>query len=243
MTVWTYAIISVIFVSLVSLIGLATLAVNARFLKEIVFVSVGFAAGALFGDAFIHLIPESFDKLPGQTPLCILLGIFAFFGLEKFLRWRHGHSSEVGGVIKPVGYMNLFGDGVHNYIDGMLIGASYLTSPSIGLSTTIAVILHEVPQEIGDFGVLLHAGFSRNRALLLNFFTATLAILGAVTALLLGGFVEQFSSAMLPFTAGGFIYIAGSDLIPELQQEVSFGRSAVQLCSLLAGVSLMLALS
>lgn len=243
MTAWTYSIISVLLVSLISLVGLSTLALNARLLKEIIFVSVGFAAGALFGDAFIHLIPESFERLRGRASVYILLGIPLFFSLEKFLRWHHKHGPVNDGSIKPVGYLNLFADSVHNYIDGLLIGSSYLINIQIGIATTIAVVLHEIPQEMGDFGVLLHAGFSRTRALLFNFLTASLAILGALTSLFVGGTSEDFTAAMLPLTAGGFIYIAGSDLIPELQQDNSLVRSALQFCSLIAGVGLMFLVS
>ena len=133
-------------------------------------------------------------------------------------------------------------DGLHNFIDGVLIGASYVVSVPIGLGTTIAVLLHEIPQEIGDFGVLLHAGFGKARALWLNFFTATLAIAGAVLSLLMGSQLQQFSTAVLPFAAGGFIYIAGSDLVPELHKERQPPQAAIQLIAIGVGIGLMLLL-
>jgi zinc and cadmium transporter len=145
--------------------------------------------------------------------------------------------------VEPVGYVNLVADGVHNLVDGMLIGASYLAGVPVGIATTVAVILHEIPQEMGDFGVLLQAGFSRRNALLLNFGSGCLAIVGALLSLLAGSLVEGFTRVMLPFTAGGFIYIAGSDLLPELHKETRPLRSALQLLAVAVGVGLMLLLA
>jgi zinc and cadmium transporter len=127
-------------------------------------------------------------------------------------------------------------------MDGMMIGASYLVSPAIGLATTLAVVLHEIPQEIGDFGVLLHAGFTKKRALFFNFLSATFALLGTAAALLIGSGLEMFSAVMLPFTAGGFIYIAGSDLLPELKREVEPAKSIIQLGAMTGGIGVMLLL-
>lgn len=242
---WLYATASVLLVSLVSLIGIATLLLSEKRLNQAIFVLVGLAVGGLFGDAFIHLLPEAFanSSAPLQTSMYALAGIFTFFILEKFLRWRHEHHVADGKPIHPVGYMNLVADGVHNLIDGMLIGASYLVSVPVGFATTLAVILHEIPQEIGDFGVLLHAGFSKRRALLFNFLSASLAIVGAMISLVAGANIRGFTGLMLPFTAGGFIYIAGSDLLPELHKELEPFRSAVQLIAMGIGVGLMLLLA
>jgi zinc and cadmium transporter len=140
-----------------------------------------------------------------------------------------------------MGVMNVVGDGFHNLIDGLVIGGSYLVSVPLGLATTLAVIFHEIPQEIGDFGILLHAGFNKAKALLLNFVSALAAFLGAVVALAIGSRVAGFSEFLIPFTAGGFIYIAGSDLIPELHKEVKPSRSFFQFVALLLGLLLMLA--
>lgn len=153
MEVWIYTIISVILVSAISLIGIFTLFFNKNIPKKILLFLVSFAVGGLFGDAFIHLLPESFEKLGTNltTSLYIVLGILIFFVLEKFIRWRHCHIAAPEGHPHPVVVMNLIGDGVHNLVDGMLIGASYTVSIPIGISTTLAIILHEIPQEIGDF--------------------------------------------------------------------------------------------
>jgi zinc and cadmium transporter len=239
-----YAIASVILVSLVSLIGIITISVSEERLRSALFVLVSLAAGAMFGDTFIHLLPESFQK-SGETlvpSICVLAGILAFFVLEKFLLWRHQHTVAASNRIDPLGYLNLVADGVHNLIDGMMIGASYLVSLPIGIATTLAVVFHEIPQEIGDFGILLHAGFTKRRALFFNFLSATLALLGTAVALLVGSSLESFSAVMLPFTAGGFIYIAGSDLLPELQKELKAAKSLVQLAAMIAGIGLMLIL-
>ncbi|HSB11165.1 MAG TPA: ZIP family metal transporter [Blastocatellia bacterium] len=239
-----YAIASVTLVSLVSLIGVVTISVSEERLRSTLFVLVSLAAGAMFGDTFIHLLPESFQR-PGETLLpstSVLAGILAFFVLEKFLLWRHQHTLESNDQVRPLGYLNLIADGVHNLIDGMMIGASYLVSLPIGIATTLAVIFHEIPQEIGDFGILLHAGFTKRRALFFNFLSAALALLGTAVAMLLGSNWESFSAVMLPFTAGGFIYIAGSDLLPELQKELAPTKSIVQFGALAAGIGLMLLL-
>jgi zinc and cadmium transporter len=240
---WTYALLSVFIVSAISLTGIAAISLSQRRIKQTIFISVSLAAGAMFGDAFIHILPESF-AVPERaiaTSTYVLTGILSFFILEKFLRWRHAHEFEDPSQrgIEPVGYLNLFADATHNLIDGMLIGAAYTVGIAVGLATTVAVILHEIPQELGDFGVLIHAGFSRTRALAFNFISGLLAIVGAVISLLASNSVANFSSFMMPFTAGGFIYIAGCDLLPEIQKEREVSRSVVQLVALVIGVGLM----
>ena len=244
--VWFYSIVSVILVSLISLIGIVTIPISQTKLKKMIFVLVSLATGALFGDAFIHLLPEAFKNPEGrvETSVYVLVGIFAFFILEKFLHWRHEHVLQHSNQpqIQAVGVINLVADGLHNLIDGMLIGASYLAGLPVGIATTLAVVLHEIPQEIGDFAILLHAGFSRARALFFNFLSASFAIIGAVISLMIGAEAEKFSSFMLPLTAGTFIYMAGSDLVPELQKEHDLSKSLLQFIAMSIGVGLMLLL-
>jgi zinc and cadmium transporter len=241
---WSYSLISVTLVSLLSLIGLAFISVGEEKLKRIIFVMVSLAVGGLFGDAFIHLLPESFERIGSklQASLFVLAGIFAFFVLEKFLLWRHQHVLESDHPIHPVGYMNLLADGAHNFIDGVIIGASYDVSLHVGIATTLAVIFHEIPHELGNFFVLLYAGFTKRKALFFNFVSALFAILGTFMSLLVGSKVAEFSSMMLPVAAGGFIYIAGSDLVPELNKESTLGKSLVQMLAIAGGVGLMLIL-
>lgn len=231
--------------SLLSLVGVAFVSISERKLKQLIFVMVSLAVGSLFGDAFIHLLPQTFEHSPEkmQGSLAILAGIFAFFILEKFLLWRHEHVLETGHTIHPVGYMNLLADGLHNFIDGAIIGASYLAGVHIGIATTLAVIFHEIPHELGNFFVLLYAGFTKTKALFFNFLSALFAILGTIGALLIGAQVEQFAALMLPLAAGGFIYIAGSDLVPELNKEVQLSKSIVQMIAIGAGIGLMLLLT
>jgi zinc and cadmium transporter len=202
---------------------------------------VSFAAGGLFGDAFIHLLPEAF-KAEGSSlrvSLFIVMGIFVFFVLEKFLRWRHCHISDCEKHLHPVVTMNLIGDAVHNLIDGMLIGASFSVSVPIGVASTLAIIFHEIPQEMGEFGVLIHGGLSVRKALVFNLLSAMTAFIGAGFSLLIGGRVIGYSAALLPITAGGFLYIAGSDLIPELHHELELGKSIWQLIFMILGVAVM----
>ena len=243
--IWLYALASVILVSLLSVIGVVFISISEAKLKQIVFVLVSLAVGSLFGDVFIHLLPQAFEKLEArlEASLYLLAGIFIFFVLEKFIRWRHQHDLESQNAIHPVGYMNLLADGIHNFIDGMIIGAAYLTSLRVGIATTIAVAMHELPQEISDFGVLLHAGFSKKKALIFNFLSAMLAILGTILILLAGTTLHYFVASMIPLAAGGFVYIAGSDLVPELNKELEPAKSLVQLLAIAAGVGLMLLLT
>ena len=240
--VWVYTLASVAGVSLLSLVGVVFLATNPARLQRFLLVLVSFAVGGLTGDAFIHLIPEAFRELGLQlsTSLLVLLGIVLFFAVERLIRWRDcRHAARVHHV-HPVATLNLIGDGVHNFLDGAVIGAGYLVSFPIGLTTTLAVVLHEISQEIGDFGILVHAGFSVQRALLFNFLSALTSFLGAVLALAVGPHIHSFSAAMLPITAGGFLYIAGSDLIPQIQEACEgVGATLAHLFSILLGMGLM----
>lgn len=242
MKVWVCSLLSVGLVSVISLIGLVTLSVGPSILRKTLLYLVSFAVGALFGDACIHLIPETFERVrpPLTGSLLLIGGILIFFVLEKFVRWRHCHVPEEDHQhVHPVVTMNIVGNGVHNMIDGMLIGASYTASVPIGVATTIAIILHEIPQEIGNFSILVHGGLPVKRALLLNFMTAMAAFLGAVVTLVVGSHAEMFTLYLLPITAGGFLYIAGSDLIPELHHEVDARTSLGQLASIIMGVGIM----
>jgi len=244
MTTWIYALVSVFLVSIFSFVGVLALSFKDKFLKKILIFFVAFSAGALIGDAFLHLLPEAIGE-SGFTPqvsFAVFAGIVVFFLLEKILRWRHCHNTDCEDHSRHLGQMNLVGDGVHNFIDGLLIGASFLVSVPVGIATTTAVVLHEIPQELGDFGVLLHSGFSKKKAILFNFLSACLAILGAIIALTLGTKTGYFGEAMIPFAAGGFLYIALSDLIPELHKEVKWQSAITHLLFLILGIGMMMLL-
>lgn len=245
--VFWYALGSVILVSLVSLVGIFTLTLNQKRLKESLVYFVAFAAGALLGDAFIHLLPETAEEFGFgiNVSLAILAGIIVMFVVEKIIHWRHCHYPEDNGNgphKHPFAQVNLIGDAVHNFIDGVVIGAAFMIDIPVGLATTLAVIFHEIPQEIGDFAVLLHGGYSKREALMVNLLTATTAILGAVLVFAIGEVATQFSLWLVPFAAGSFIYIAGSDLIPELHKEVEWKKSIVQLVCVILGIGVMILL-
>lgn len=236
-------------VSLLSLVGLATLSVRESTLHRALFIMVGVAVGALLGDAFIHLIPQAFAELGlgERVPALILGGMGGFFLLEKFLHWKQDQDSD--GTVKeghihihPVGPMNLVANGVHNFIDGVLIGAAFLSGPSVGIATTVAIVMHEIPQEIGNFAVLVQAGYSRRRALIFNFLAGCTAIAGAVLSLVIGSEATHFSVWMLPIAAGGFIYIAACDLVPQLHRDTRPLQSLVQFIAIGVGVALMFGL-
>ena len=241
---WLYALISVFLVSLISLIGVFSLPFDRKYLKNVLIYFISFSAGALFGDTFIHLLPEVARKgeLSLDVSLYILVGIGSFFLIEKIICWRHCHLPITKNHIHRFAYMNLFGDSIHNFIDGLIIGATYLTGFSVGIATTIAIVLHEIPQEIGDFGVLLHGGFTRRKAIFLNFLTALTAVLGTFCALFLNSYIKDLNSFLIPFAAGSFIYIAGSDLIPELHKETETRRNVIQFISFVAGILIMFSL-
>ncbi|MFH1229226.1 MAG: ZIP family metal transporter [Candidatus Aenigmatarchaeota archaeon] len=237
---WLYSLLSVILVSLISLIGLFTFKLKESTLKNVLIYFVSFSVGGLLGDAFLHLLPQAIE-LNSQLNLSIFIlsGIIISFGMEKFIYWRHCHIPTSKAHPHPFVIKNLVGDSVHNFIDGLVIGASYMTSVPIGVATTIAIMLHEIPQEIGDFGVMIHGGFKRKKALLMNFITALTAVAGTVTSLVVGSYAAGLRNFLIPFAMGSFIYIAASDLIPELHKETSPKKSFWQIATLLLGIFIM----
>jgi zinc and cadmium transporter len=241
--IWLYSILSIFIISLVSLIGIFFLAISSEKLKTILIYLVSFSAGALLADAFIHLLPEIIQQgFSLLVSFLILLGILTFFILEKVIQWHHCHMPITKEHSHPVAYMNLFGDGLHNFIDGLIIAGSYLVNIPTGIATTIAVLFHEIPQEIGDFGIMLHAGFSRLKALTFNFLSALTAALGAITALLLKDLIPNIEFIIVPLAFGAFIYIAGSDLIPEMHKETKLPRSIIQTLAFLLGMAVIASL-
>lgn len=252
-TVYIYALVSILISSVVSFAGALTLFFRKSKIEKILIYFVSFAAGALFGDAFIHLLPQAVKEV-GFTltiSLQVLSGIILSFIFEKFVNWTHCHHLTHKGHAhhrredRPksiLAAMNLFGDGLHNFIDGLITGASYLVSIPVGIATTIAILLHEIPQELGDFGILIHSGLSTGRALFYNFLVSLTALLGVIIALVLNMYVQGITSFLIPFSAGTFMYIAGSDLIPELHHETKIDRSIIQLAMFVLGISIMISL-
>ncbi|MBI5224313.1 ZIP family metal transporter [Candidatus Micrarchaeota archaeon] len=234
-----------VLVSLASLSGIAFFNKRENYLQSLLLFFVSFSAGTLLAAAFLDLLPEAMESMPTQTAMLFVLGGFVFFFiLEKIIHWHHHHSThkEAKAEIKPLGYLNLVGDGLHNFIDGAAIAASFMAGVPIGISTTIAVLLHEIPQEIGDYSLLMYAGFKKNEAIKLNLLSAGLAILGAAMFFYFGNLIENLQGIMLAFTAGMFTYIASTDLVPEIHKETDAKKSAVQLAYFLAGILLIWAL-
>ncbi|XOU94046.1 MAG: ZIP family metal transporter [Candidatus Kerfeldbacteria bacterium] len=209
-----------------------------EFLSKITIFLVSLSAGALMGGAFIHLLPEASKKIdPEKMFLIVLVAFLFFFLMEKLLFWRHCHKENC--KIHTFGYMNLFGDAVHNFIDGLVIASAFLIDVKLGIATTLAIALHEVPQEIGDFGVLIHAGFKKKKALIINYLVALTVVLGGVVGYFISFFLSSIIPYLLPFAAGGFIYIAASDLMPEIRKEPNLKRSMSSFGIFILGIVLM----
>lgn len=244
MTTALWALGSVFLVSFISLIGVMLLAINEAAIRRNMLTLVSFSTGAMLGNVFLHLLPEMAEQEGGferGLPL-VLAGIIASFLMEKFIHWRHCHDLTCEAHVHPAGPLVLMGDAAHNIIDGVLIAGAYLVSVPLGVATTAAVVLHEIPQEFGDFAVLLHSGYAKRKALVFNFFSACTAFLGAVLVLLLSRQVEGIEAVLVPLAAGNFLYIAGSDLIPELHKETRGRQAMLQLLGILAGIALMYAI-
>lgn len=240
MTVLLYIIVSLIVMSLLSLSGVFTLSLSTQKLNRILIFIVSLSAGTLMGSAFFHLLPEAAETFDVEGMLEIVLVAFViFFLIEKLLFWHHCHRGDCDTATH--GQMNLAGDSVHNFLDGLIIAAAFITSVPLGIATTAAVALHEIPQEIGDFGVLLHSGYSRKKALLANILVTLPALGGGI----LGYFWTTANTLLIPyilaFAAGGFLYIATSDLLPEIRQEVDQKRSWISFFVFLIGVLIMFA--
>lgn len=235
--VWIIA--STFIVSLISLIGILTLTIKDKLLHKILFGLIGFSAGALIGGAFLHILPEALKKTESTFVFYYLIfGIILFFFMERYFYWRHCHE-EGKCDVHAFTYLNLIGDGFHNFVDGMVIAVSFVASIKLGIVTTVAVLLHEIPQELGDFGVLIYGGFTKKKALLYNFISALMALVGAIAAYFISDVAVGFANFILPLTAGGFIYIATSDLIPEIHKESNRRRSTLAFIAFLFGIAFM----
>lgn len=213
----TYIILATFIISLTSLIGVLFIGLKEQTLNSVIEHFASFAVGGLLGGAFFHLLPEAAES---KSPLIfthMLFGIILFFLLEKIVHWRHCHKGQCDA--HSFTYLNLIGDGVHNFVDGMIVAASFVADTRLGIATTLAVAAHEIPQEIGDFGVLVYGGFSRLKALAFNLLSAVTAMAGAIIAYFFIEKIFWLKDTLIPFTAGGFIYIALVDLIPELHRK------------------------
>ncbi len=228
-------ILANIFVSLFSLVGIVFIGIKEKVLEKIIIWLVSFASGALIGVAFLRMIPKSMQN-NDKAIYFVLLGIIVFFLLEKFFYWRHCHEQKC--EVHSFAYLNLIGDSFHNFIDGAVIAGSFVMDVNLGFITTLAIIAHEVPQELGDFGILIHGGFSKKKALALNFLTALFAVAGGVVGYVFAEEISFVKFNLIPFTAGGFIYVALVDLVPELHRRFSPKESLFQLLFVILGISI-----
>jgi zinc and cadmium transporter len=233
-------LIACFFISTCVWVAVLFLFFKKEILSKITMFLVSLSAGALIGGAFLHLLPEASEKMePEKLFFVVLLAFVVFFLIEKLFHWRHCHKENC--EIHTLGYMNLIGDSLHNFIDGLVIASVFLVDFNLGIITTLAIALHEIPQEIGDFGVLIHAGFNKIKALVLNYVVASSVILGGIVGYFMSFYIENMVSYLLPIAAGGFIYIASSDLMPEIRKESNFKKSVISFCIFLLGIALMFA--
>lgn len=240
MQILIYTLVSVTIVSLLSLLGLIAFPFGEKKIQKFLIWAVAFAAGTLLGDAFLHLIPEAYAQGGSLlVPFSLLGGMLAFFVLEKFIHWHHCHDIECEEHNPTFSYVIMFGDAMHNFIDGMIIAASYAVSIPLGIATTLAVVFHEIPHEIGDYASMLYGGFSKVKALWYNFLAGMVAIAGAGLVLVIDMNVDLLTKALVPFAAGGFIYVASADIIPELHKSTKIRHSILQLVCIIIGIGLM----
>jgi len=225
-----------LFNGLLALAGSLFFFLSKKSLDKILIYLVSFATGALIGGALIHFIPESLKVLSLSTTLSItILGFIVFLLLEKFLHWHHCHNGKC--EKHPYTYLLLYGDGIHNFIDGLIIAGSFLISIPFGIVTSSLIIIHELPQEISDFGVLVYGGFSRGKALLYNFISQLTAVIGGIIGFF---YLPEQAIYLLPFAAGGFLYIALSDLIPEIFKEKNPKKMIINLLIIIFGIGILI---
>lgn len=243
MTNFIYALISAFVVSLLALLGITTLAIKEKLINKILLYLVSFSAGGLIGSAFFHLIPEGLESNDNVILVFVyvIIGFCLFFLLERFLRWHHCHDKKCDSPVH-LGYLNLVGDAMHNLIDGIIIVSTYLVNPELGFVVTLSIIFHEIPQELGDFGLLLYSGMKKTKALLLNYAVATLTVFGVIIGYFLIRFSVDISIFLVPAAAGGFIYIAASDIIPELHKETKTKKAIFHFITFILALVLMLLL-
>jgi zinc and cadmium transporter len=243
-----YPIIASIIISLISFVGIFTIPFE-KFKKTIPLL-VALAAGAMIGDVFLHLLPHTIeehkDNFDPSTLSWIIVGIILFYLLETMIHWHHQHT--LSDMEKPhhIGKIATAGDLLHNFFDGLGVAVAFAISPIVGIATTFAYIIHEIPQEIGDYAIYINSGWSRKKALFINFITGLTAVFGTIVGLFLIELWESIEQPILMITAGSLIYIALADLIPESNnQNMNHHKNFrfIVFCSFLFGVGLMYGLT
>jgi len=239
MNTLAWILIATIIDGLIALVGIFSLFMKKKVFDRLIFGLVAFSAGALMAGGLFHLLLESLEKLKAVTALSYLMaGFILFFVLERVLKWHHCHEKNC--KVHPMSSLILMGDGIHNFVDGLVIAASFLIGIPFGILTTTMIYMHEIPQELGNFGILVYSKMKKGKALLYNFLVQLTCILGGVLGYFIRG-VGGISTLLLPFAAGGFIYISASDLIPELHKEVNLKKSMEAFLLFLLGIGFMLA--
>ena len=238
MTIFLWIVLGGLLMSAIALVGSVTLILREETLKKLLLPLVALAAGTLLGGALFHMIPASVDKLGNQLSIYtwVLIGFAVFLGLEQFLHWHHCHRAP--SEHRPLTYLILIADALHNFIGGLAVAGAFLIDIRVGLSAWLAAAAHEVPQELGDFGILVHGGWKKGTALLYNFFSALAFLVGGIIAY--SASLTTDVTFLLPFAAGNFIYIAAADLIPEIKHEESARLNALHFLSFIAGILLLL---
>lgn len=238
MSILSSIIIATLLISSISLSAIFFLFFKKDILNRMTLLLVALSAGSFIGGAFLHLLPEAANKMDAEKMFTLVMFSFIiFFLMEKVLHWRHCHKDNC--KVHAFAYVNLIGDTVHNFIDGLIIGGSFLLDFQLGVASTLMIALHEIPQEIGDFAVMLHAGLERKKALFLNFLVALSVIFGGVFAYFASSHLENLMAYLLPFAAGGFLYIAASDLIPEIKKHATMKELINSFLMFLLGILLM----
>ena len=236
--VFIETMVAVFIVSIISLIGVLFFFLKEKLIDKLLFIFVSFATGALLAAAFLDLIPEAIEIIDVTLAMSlVLVGMLIFFITERFLYFYHCHERKC--KVHTFTYMCLIGDAIHNFVDGAIIAASFMVNAPLGIVTTISVIFHEIPQELGDYSILLYGGFSKKKALAYNFLIALTAFAGAIAVFLISGFVANITPYLVAIGAGGFIYLAGTDLLPKLHEEKKPSNSLVQFICMIAGAGLI----
>jgi len=237
--IWIATLISSVLVSLVSFVGIAFLSIKQETFNRLMLWLICFAAGALLGNSFFHLIPETYHSINNLTLASgLIIGGFLFFLLIDQLLRNHAHHTD-NQNIHTFGYLNLYSDAIHHFTDGVLIAIAFMTSFEAGIAVSFAILLHEIPHELGDFGILIKAGFSRRKALIYNFLSGCTAIFGAILTLWIGSAIQNFSIYIIPIAAGGFLNIATMSLLPEIFRSSTRKNIAVYLIFICLGLLLM----
>jgi zinc and cadmium transporter len=233
-----WIVIGGVLMSAIAMVGSVTLVLKPITLQRLLLPLVAFAAGSLIGGAFFHMIPAGLDAIGDSlaTGVVVVVGFTVFFILEQWLHWHHCHRAQ-SNCKQPLTYLILIGDGLHNFLGGLAIAGTFLIDIRLGITSWLAAAAHEVPQELGDFGVLIHGGWSKSRALLFNVLSGLTFLLGGLTAYALSSQVDV--SWLIPFAAGNFLYIGASDLIPEVNKHRDGTVNTVHLLAFVVGLALL----